>query len=604
MQLVVRGYETQVKVFLLLVVLFLVTANLVTVTFLTVSEDLLLEEARARVVAATQSLARQAATEGLAASALGGRPGEAARAGSRLSVLGRSHGASVAEIVDLSGRVLASSQSWRLGMTETFDSVLDPAGLSALMAGRPAVAAGGAQDALTHVFAPLAPEPSGGPSYLRAGYALAAAGAITRQVRFLTWAQAVGGTIVLVMVLLFTRFVLKPYRMLREAAADLPAGPAADWGPDDPAFLVASFRGVVDKMKSMESELERMKSGGSHGTAQESLLASLSSGILILDGEGRVAALNPAGESILGLPAPDVLGRKTHEIFAGSPEFASLLEGAARYGRGCSREVVAHRLPGGRSVHLGVTASGPPGGGTGALCLFSDLTEIRGLQARVLLKENLARVGELSAGIAHEFRNSLATILGYARLAAREEPEGSGNAQAIIREVKSMERVVDEFLRYAGPARLQKSDCDLRSIIQEVSREVVRGAGEEVAVSVEGDWPDSVRCDEILVRQAFHNLLRNAVEAALAGTAPRKVTATGRVDAGGVSVTVSDTGPGFSEDVLGRLFTPFVTTKDRGTGLGMALAQKIVVSHDGSIEAANQEGGGARITVTLPLEEG
>ncbi|HZE90072.1 MAG TPA: ATP-binding protein, partial [Verrucomicrobiae bacterium] len=423
---------------------------------------------------------------------------------------------------------------------------------------------------------------------------------IRRQIRILTWAQGIGGSLVLVMVLLFIRFVLSPYRALRAAAASVePAESAA--GGDDPAFLVASFRGVVDKMRAMEGELERMRFSSSSAGSQESLLSSLSSGVLILDAAGRVAALNPAGEAILGLAARDLLGKRVSEIFAPGAELAALLDEAARHGRGRSREVVGYRLPTGRSVHLGVTTSGPPGGGSGALCLFSDLTEIRGLQARVLLKENLARVGELSAGIAHEFRNSLATILGYARLAAKAEPAAEGNAAAIVREVQSTGRLVDEFLRYAAPARLQRAECSLRAILEGLAEEVPRAISTGITVRLTGEFPDRIVADEGLLRQAFHNLLRNAIEASAAAGTAGVVRVNGRIEEGSAVVEITDGGGGFPAEILSKLFTPFVTTKSHGTGLGMALAQKIVVSHDGSIDAVNLEGGGARITVSLPL---
>jgi signal transduction histidine kinase len=263
--------------------------------------------------------------------------------------------------------------------------------------------------------------------------------------------------------------------------------------------------------------------------------------------------------------------------------------------------MVAHKLAGGRTVHLGVTTSSPPGGAGGALCLFSDLTEIRSVQARVLLKENLARLGELSAGIAHEFRNSLSTILGYARLVSRENAGSSEHAQAVIREVQTMDRLVAEFLRYAGPARLQKSDVDLREMLAEIAAEVRRGEGSPVEISLGGEWPPRIHADEALLRQAFHNLIRNGVEAARAGPPPRKVSVSGRTGRGAVTIDLIDSGPGFPPEILSKLFTPFVTTKERGTGLGMALAQKVIVSHDGGIEAGNREEGGGRVTATLPL---
>ena len=600
MPLVVRGYETQVRIFMILVVLFLVTANLVTVTFLNRSQALLAEEAGARVLAGTVAMAREVEGEGFLRAVLDAQPGAVARAAERLSHLCGVNGASVGEILDRDGRIIASSQTWKVGTVEPGGG-LDAGSWIGVRAGRAALVPAGGEGDLTVALVPL-PRVAGSeePLVFRVGYALEAAGTITRQIRLLTWAQGIGGTVVLVMVLLFTRYVLRPYRALRAAAESVEPAASPMRDADDPAFLVASFRGVVEKMRGLEGELDRMKFSVSSSGARESLLASLSSGVLILDASGRVAVLNPAGEAILGLGSGGIAGRPAREVFEGSPDFVALLDDAVSRGRGRSREVVSHRLPSGRAVHLGVTVSSPPGGGGGALCLFSDLTEIRGVQARVLLKENLARLGELSAGIAHEFRNSLATILGYARLAAKEAEPGAESADAIVREVQSMGRIVDAFLRYAAPARLQKSECDLREILTEIAREVVR-EGEEVAVTVEGGPIDRLLADETQLRQALHNLIRNAVEAAISAEPPREVRVAVGAEGGAVTIEVTDSGPGFSPEVLPRLFTPFVTTKERGTGLGMALAQKVIVSHDGSIEAGNLFTGGAKVTVILPL---
>jgi signal transduction histidine kinase len=235
------------------------------------------------------------------------------------------------------------------------------------------------------------------------------------------------------------------------------------------------------------------------------------------------------------------------------------------------------------------------------------------------LKENLAGLGEMSAGIAHEFRNSLATILGYARLIGRRAvtvggarsraTEGSADcghvdhAGAIVREVESIGRVVEDFLRYARPAALHASQWDPRAVMAEVAAEAARDSERPgVTIAIGGEWPGTIRADEGLLRQAFGNLLRNALEAIPSESG--LITVTGVLEEGGVQlrIEVADSGIGIPSEVLARLFTPFVTTKQRGTGLGLALAQKAIVSHDGAITARNAESGGACFTVTLPVQ--
>jgi PAS domain S-box-containing protein len=334
------------------------------------------------------------------------------------------------------------------------------------------------------------------------------------------------------------------------------------------------------------------------------MLDGLTSGVLIVGADGRVKALNPAGEAILGRSRDDLLGRPAQEIFAASPELLALLMDGVRLGRAHAREVVACARPSLPPAHLGVTVSALPsatGRTGGAFCIFSDLTEIRGLQERVRLKESLAGLGEMSAGIAHEFRNALGTILGYARLLAREAGPAAEHGAAIAREVEGVGRIVDDFLRYARPARLQVSLWDPRAVIEDVAREVQRDGGRaSTRIEVDGAWPPGLQADEALLRQAFQNLLKNALEATSQGGTVR---VTGAHDAarGVLRVQIQDAGAGFPPDVLQRLFTPFVTTKPNGTGLGLAMAQKAVVCHDGAIDAVNSERGGACVTVILPL---
>src|SRR5262249_38452528 len=159
-------------------------------------------------------------------------------------------------------------------------------------------------------------------------------------------------------------------------------------------------------------------------------------------------------------------------------------------------------------------------------------------------------------------------------------------AAAIAREVQAIGRVVDEFLRYARPAAIQPTDWDPRAALAEVARETLRDLDRPgVTIALEGEWPPTIRADEGLLRQAFSNLLRNAVEAIPSAKGLVTVTAALEEDRTQMRIEVADSGTGIPPEVLERLFTPFVTTKQRGTGLGLALAQKAVVCHDGAISA-------------------
>jgi signal transduction histidine kinase len=228
------------------------------------------------------------------------------------------------------------------------------------------------------------------------------------------------------------------------------------------------------------------------------------------------------------------------------------------------------------------------------------------LEEQLRLKDSLARLGELTAGIAHEFRNGLATIHGYSRLLdpARLPEEYGPYVKNLRNETDALRQVVTNFLNFAKPTELMLGSVSLRRIADRVADDLrpdatAKGGG----VEVRGDF-GTVQGDDVVLRQAFSNLCRNAIEAcADTGIAPRVVIEGAMDYAGGTQqVIVSDNGPGVDPAIMGRMFRPFFTTKSKGTGLGLALVQKIIVTHNGRVTVANGEGGGARFTVTLPLE--
>src|SRR5262249_47482393 len=221
------------------------------------------------------------------------------------------------------------------------------------------------------------------------------------------------------------------------------------------------------------------------------------------------------------------------------------------------------------------------------------------------LKESLAAVGELTAGIAHEFRNGLATIHGYSKLidlhglSAQYRPYVEG----IRAEAESLSQVVTNFLNFARPAELTLSRVELGAAWERAADEV-RGDARALGgdVTVRGEFGD-VEGDDVLLRQAFSNLLRNAVEACTAVAMAPVIVIESRIDRRlrASSTTVDDNGPGIHADARERVFRPFFTTKPNGTGLGLALVQKIIVFHNGRIRIDESPLGGARFEISLPI---
>ena len=215
----------------------------------------------------------------------------------------------------------------------------------------------------------------------------------------------------------------------------------------------------------------------------------------------------------------------------------------------------------------------------GAICLFTD-PAVKDLEEQLRLKESLAAVGELTAGIAHEFRNSLATIQGYSKLFDLNAlpPVYRPYVEGIRSETESLNQVVTNFLNFARPAQLTLTRVSLKAIIDRAADEVrgdLRALGGDVEVS--GDFGD-LDGDEVLLRQAFSNLLRNAVEASTGGALPPRIQIQSELDrVQRVSkISVNDNGPGIAGAARARV--PSVLHDEAGgTGLGPALVQKIIV---------------------------
>jgi nitrogen-specific signal transduction histidine kinase len=380
---------------------------------------------------------------------------------------------------------------------------------------------------------------------------------------------------------------------------------------DNPsAFMAASMQAVIQKLREQEKELAALHRRDRERAQQterlsEAVTRNMPAGLLLISSVGLITSANPAAEAALDVHA--LAYRRYGEVFGKESSLSKLLATCLAEGRTFRREEIEYTTPSGELRQLGVTISpilGKSAQVSGALCLLSDLSELAALQRQIQVKESLAALGELSAGIAHEFKNALATISGYAQLIRREsEGETAENAQLIVDQTRALTHVVTEFLKFARPLDLSTEEVPLRSVVDRVIAEI-REAIPEVAISTGGEF-ERIAGDEGLLRQALLNLTRNAAEAAAGQPFGGRVEIHGAIEhvpSGEVQrITVTDNGPGIATDDLSRIFVPFYTTKTNGTGLGLAIVQKIVVQHGGSVEVRNQTQGGAEFIVSLPL---
>src|SRR5580700_4663888 len=427
----------------------------------------------------------------------------------------------------------------------------------------------------------------------------------------LVWEIAAGAAVGILAVVGIIFFLLRRFFQSTQEShrADVMMAPPRPENPS--AFMAASMQGVIRQLRDQEKELERLhkieRERAEHTERlSEEVTRNMPAGLVVVNATGIISSANPAAEQVLGIRA---LGfRRYTEVLGETSELSGLVAQCLENGKIFRREEVHHLAPGGENRRLGVTISPIRRGEgkiNGAICLLSDLTELMALQQQVQLKENLAAVGELSAGIAHEFKNALATISGYAQLICAETIQGETHdyAENILEQTRNITHVVTEFLKYARPLDVGTEAVGLQAVIERVVNDVSE-ALPNIRIRCEGAFA-SVAGDEALLRQAFLNLARNGAEACAEAANGGRVLLRGETvrgeSTGFQRITVFDNGPGIPADAREKLFRPFFTTKASGTGLGLAVVQKIVVQHGGHVKARNRPEGGAAFIVTLPL---
>lgn len=418
-------------------------------------------------------------------------------------------------------------------------------------------------------------------------------------------------------ILLLPRWLLRPYRQLVDEAERAPLSPAGRAKPrDETEFVLETFQGVVAELRAKQRELERLSAQASARAAtaeqfSERVVASLPSGLLAFAADGLSTVVNAPARNILGLDGAGE-GRDFRSLLKGAPELAEMVARCLRTAELYRREEVSAQVADGRARRLGVTVAPieptPAGGARGVLCMLTDITEVAELREALARKRNLESLGEMSAGLAHEFKNALATLHGYAQLlqnARLDEAARASATAALLQEVRGLSEMVTSFLNFARPKPPDFGDVSLGHLVEQCAADLrALYAERRVALSVEGDFPE-VHADERMLRQALLNLLRNAAEAIPDETTARRVAARGsrERDAQGrewARVEIEDTGVGIPEADLQRVFIPFFTTKTKGHGVGLALAHRVATEHGGTLSASNSPDGGALFTLRLP----
>jgi PAS domain S-box-containing protein len=367
-------------------------------------------------------------------------------------------------------------------------------------------------------------------------------------------------------------------------------------------ILGRRVRSAHDDLERTARELDRVR------VDNDVILRHLATGVLTVDAWGTVAYLNPAAEQVLGLRTADLRGKPLEQALPTRLGLLrdvvqdSLLQGAARM----RVELVARSAQGAELV-LGVTTNvlRHDETVTGVVAVFQDLTEVRAMERRARRNQTLAEVGALAAGIAHELRNGLNPISGSVEFLQRElKPEGESAVLMglIVRECGRLNRFVTDLLHYARERDLVLEPLDLARSMTELRDGLTRDPRcHDLRLEFEAVGAEvRLRGDGEQLRQVWLNLINNALDAMPdGGTLSVRWRA---AEDGRAVVEIEDEGVGMSPDVLPRVGEPFFTTKQGGTGLGVAMAQRIVERHGGTLSFESAPGRGTVARVSLPAE--
>jgi PAS domain S-box-containing protein len=374
-------------------------------------------------------------------------------------------------------------------------------------------------------------------------------------------------------------------------------------------ITLATYQNVIQQFKAQGLELERLRQqdrqrASTTENISEAVISNLTSGVVLFSPMGLVQQANAAAKKILGYASP--FGLHARDIFRGATAIRPAMEQSSLpqiLERAASKREAVHRLevdyatPAGEARVLGITISpvqDRKGSLLGTACLISDLTEMSNMAQQVRLQDNMASLGEMSAGIAHEFKNSLATISGYSQMLAADSAEETREfAQKIALETSNLTRIVTDFLNFARPQGMQREPLDLRAMLEDCAKE------NGVALAVENaPVPWTVVADPTALRQVFSNLIRNSKEAERPGAAVA-IRVVAEEKGNQTLIRLSDNGSGVPKNKLPKIFIPFFTTKAEGTGLGLALVHRIVTDHGGAVSVVSSEAG-TTFTIALP----
>jgi two-component system sensor histidine kinase HydH len=361
------------------------------------------------------------------------------------------------------------------------------------------------------------------------------------------------------------------------------------------AGLVTLF--AVQAFRSARSSFYRVKA------FSDKVVANMPAGLVTMDGAGRVISCNEKGVEILGFK-PRMKGNESGGTLPA--EILAAVDTVVQSNESLSKEVECEARDG-RMLLLDLSVSPIKDDNDmvgGYLVLFKDLTEIETLKREVERNRRLASIGKLAAGVAHEIRNPLSSIKGFATYFKEKfqaSPEENKIAETMVYEAERLNRAVTQLLEFARPVSVEVGEVSLEELVSHSIKLVendLRLKHIDYDIKILSD-KRLIRTDRDRMNQVLLNLYLNAIDAMESG-GKLTVTVAGAAKGGHVMIRVGDTGPGIPEDNMAHIFDPYFTTKNTGTGLGLAIVYRIIEALGGAVEVESDSGKGTVFTLTIP----
>jgi len=349
------------------------------------------------------------------------------------------------------------------------------------------------------------------------------------------------------------------------------------------------------------------------------ILENIEDAVIALDPQGKISLFNPAAQIYTGLSEKQTRGQSFFARFSHQKTLCYLTRSALESGRSISdHEAVVLRMPGSRPRPVSVTVSPiytSSGMQKGVVLILRDLTQVRTLEEAVRRADRLSMVGTMAAGLAHEIKNPLGGIKGAAQLLLMELGEGhelQEYVELMIRETERVNGIIEELLNLSRPRRSQPGEVNLGQILDEIvmlQQQAFAKSGVNFRLKLDPSIPPLSGDRDLMIR-LFLNLIKNAAEAT---PEQGEIIIESRIDSeyhmsvpGAkptqmVMIIISDNGPGIPQPQLEQIFTPFFSTKEGGSGLGLPICQKIVTDHGGFMHVENRSTGGTTVKVSIPL---